>query len=314
MNRTFLFGLLCGLTAAAAFGSSGPLAKGLLATGWTPAGAVIWRVAIGALALLPFGILSLRGRWHTARKGWRRMLLFGLLGVAVCQLAYFLAIQTLSVAVGLLLEYLGIVMVVMWLWARRGQKPRPLTIAGSVLAIGGLVLVLDVFGVGGIDLVGALWALLAAVGLACYFLVAADTEDGLPGIALASGGLIAGTGVLGLAAVIGIVPFNWNTAPVELGGAIVPWWLAVGALGLVAAALAYAAGVLGSRRLGSKLASFVGLTEVLFAVVWAFLLLGEMPGAMQLAGGTLIFAGVVLVKLDEPRAVGPVAVAELEAA
>ena len=79
---------------------------------------------------------------------------------------------------------------------------------------------------------------------------------------------------------------------------MVPWWVDVAALGLMAAT-PRTTGIQASRRLGSKLASFVGLSEVLLAVVWAMLLLGEMPTAMQLVGGTLILAGVVLVKLDE---------------
>ena len=50
------------------------------------------------------------------------------------------------------------------------------------------------------------------------------------------------------------------------------------------------------------MASFVSLTEVLFAVIWAWLLLGELPGPIQLLGGLLIVGGVVLVRLDELRA------------
>ncbi len=80
---------------------------------------------------------------------------------------------------------------------------------------------------------------------------------------------------------------------------MVPWWFDVLALGLVAAALSYATGIQGSRRLGSKVASFVGLSEVVLAIGWAVLLLGEMPTPIQLVGGALILAGVVLVKLDE---------------
>ena len=56
-----------------------------------------------------------------------------------------------------------------------------------------------------------------------------------------------------------------------------------------------------ARALGSKVASFVSLTEVLFAVIWAWLLLGELPGPIQLLGGLLIVGGVVLVRLDELR-------------
>jgi hypothetical protein len=54
-----------------------------------------------------------------------------------------------------------------------------------------------------------------------------------------------------------------------------------------------------ARALGSKVASFVSLTEVLFAVIWAWLLLGELPGPIQLLGGVLIVGGVVLVRVDE---------------
>ena len=70
-------------------------------------------------------------------------------------------------------------------------------------------------------------------------------------------------------------------------------------LGVFSAAVAYVTGIEASRRLGSRLASFVGLTEVLAAVVFAWLLLDELPGALQLAGGVLVLAGVVVVKLGE---------------
>jgi len=298
-NRTFIVGLLFALVAAASFGASGPLAKGLLSAGWTANAAVTWRVSIGALVLLPFGLMALRGQWHTLRLGWKRILMFGFVSVAVVQLGFFLAIQTLPVAVALLIEYLGIVMVVAWLWLKRGERPKPLTIVGAALSIVGLVLVLDVFGARQVDPVGAMWALLAGVGLASYFLISAETSDGLPGLTLASTGLLVGAVVLALAGITGVAPLHWNTQAVELGGRMVPWWFDVAALGLVAAALSYATGIQASRRLGSKLASFVGLSEVLLAIVWAMLLLGEMPTAAQLIGGALILAGVVLVKLDE---------------
>jgi drug/metabolite transporter (DMT)-like permease len=62
-----------------------------------------------------------------------------------------------------------------------------------------------------------------------------------------------------------------------------------------------------ARALGSTVASFISLTEVLFAVLWAWLLLGELPAGIQLTGGALIVAGVLLVRLDELRAPRPAA-------
>ena len=70
-------------------------------------------------------------------------------------------------------------------------------------------------------------------------------------------------------------------------------------LAVVTAALSYVTGVAAGRLLGSRLASFVALTEVVAGVLWAWLLLGELPRPVQLAGGLLILAGVVGVKLGE---------------
>jgi drug/metabolite transporter (DMT)-like permease len=72
-------------------------------------------------------------------------------------------------------------------------------------------------------------------------------------------------------------------------------------LSVIAAALAYVVGISAARTLGSKLASFVGLTEVLFAVLFAWLFLGQLPTGTQLVGGVLIVAGVALVRVDELR-------------
>ena len=50
--------------------------------------------------------------------------------------------------------------------------------------------------------------------------------------------------------------------------------------------------------MGSRVASFVGLSEVLFAVLIAWFVLGEAPTLVQAIGGALIVAGVVLVRTD----------------
>jgi drug/metabolite transporter (DMT)-like permease len=75
---------------------------------------------------------------------------------------------------------------------------------------------------------------------------------------------------------------------------------------LIAAVIAYVAGITAVRLLCSRLASFVGLAEVLFAVVFAWLLLEQRLDATQLAGGALVVAGIALVRLDEMRHPAPV--------
>ena len=112
-------GLLLAVLSAATFGTSGSFASALIDAGWTPGAAVTARVGIAARgAHRPARCSQLRGRWHcsapqTATSSWlrpdrrRRR----------CQLCYFNAVARLSVGVALLLEYLGILLVVLWLWA-----------------------------------------------------------------------------------------------------------------------------------------------------------------------------------------------------
>ena len=90
-----------------------------------------------------------------------------------------------------------------------------------------------------------------------------------------------------------------TTDPVTYAGTSFSWWQPLVVLAVVTAALSYVTGVAAGRLLGSRLASFVALTEVVAGVLWAWLLLGELPRPVQIAGGLLILAGVVGVKLGE---------------
>ena len=98
-----------------------------------------------------------------------------------------------------------------------------------------------------------------------------------------------------------MVTLSATTADATYRGTSVPWWVPVLALGVVTAALAYVAGIFAARSLGARMASFAALAEVLFGVLFAWLLLGQLPRPVQLLGGIFVLAGVVLVKLGEPR-------------
>ena len=295
-------GLTLAAASAATFGTSGTFASSLIRAGWSPAAAVLARIAVAALVLTGPALLQLRGRWTLLRRGAGRAAAYGLVAVAGCQLCYFNAIERMPVGVALLLEYLAGVLVVGWLWLRHGQRPRRLTVTGAVTAIAGLAMVLGLAGSMRVNPAGVTWALLAAVCLAIYFLLsAAGGPEPLPPIVMAWAGLCAGTVILAVLGWIGAVPMTAATRNVEFLGHQVSWLVPVLGLSVVAAAFAYVAGIGAARRLGPKLASFAGMAEVLFAIAFAWLLLGQLPSAVQFAGGALILAGVTLVRLDELR-------------
>ncbi len=293
-------GLAFALVSALTFGVSGALATGLLASGWSAGAAVGARITTAALVLVVPGIVALRGEWEVLRRGSVLVVLYGLLGVAGAQLCFFYAVSYLDVGLALLLEYTAPLAVVAWMWLRHQQRPTRLTAVGALITAGGLVLLLEVFSGGSsLDPVGVAWGLAAMVGAAACFVIGGDTDNGLPPLTLAAGGLVVGGLTLGLAGAVGVLPMDVSTAPVTYRDAEVAWWVPLLLLGLVAAAIAYVTGIAAARRLGSRLASFVALVEVVAAVLFAWLLLGQLPHATQVVGGVLVLGGVVVVKLGE---------------
>ena len=307
--------LLLAFVSAAAFALSGSFAKSLFDVGWTPGAAVAVRIGGAAVVLLIPVIITLVRRWSEVKGSLGRIAIYGVVPIALCQLFYFNAVQHLSVGVALLLEYLSPVLLVAWAWIMTRQRPRLLTIVGAVSAMAGLVLVLDLAGSQKVSVEGILWGLAAAVCSAVYFVMSSRTGDNVPPILMAGGGMAVGaTMIVGLG-VIGVLPMAFTFESPVFAGTQVHWLVPVLGLVLITTVFAYILGIISTRGLGSKVASFVALFEVLFAVVWAWILLGELPRVIQLLGGIAIMGGVVLVRLDELRGSpqrGPSYVIDLE--
>lgn len=301
-SSRFGAGLGFALFSALAFGMSGTLAAGLLAAGWSPIGIVIPRVMIGVVAMLIPALRILRGRWGVLRRNWPMIVSYGLFAIFVPQLGHFSAVQYLQVAQALLIQYLAPLLIVVLLWVRRGERPSGRTIVGALLAMAGLILVLQVVGVGSdLDPRGLVWGVIAMIGNAAYFIISSDDRSDLPPLVLACGGAVVAAIVLIPLALIGVLPFVAPTGAVTYAGMPLPWWLPLVVLGVVSSALSYVTGIFGARILGTRLSSFVGLTEVLFAIILAALLVGQLLTMSQAIGGLLVLAGVVLVKLGEER-------------
>jgi drug/metabolite transporter (DMT)-like permease len=303
MNRSSTsLGLVIAVIAAATFGLSGALAKPVLESGWSPAAAVTVRVLVGGLVLAPVAVMSLRGRWAALWRARWRVLAMALIGVGGTQLAYFAAIERIPVGTAVLIEYMAPLLLVAVAWVRTRKSPKVVVLIGSVVALGGLVLVVSPGGSADIDLLGYVLALAAMVGCAIYYLVAAQSGDGLPAVALAGFGLLLGGVLLGLIGLTGLVAWQTSTADVVMFGAELPWYLPLLVIGIVATAIAYSTSIAASEMLGSRLASFVGLLEVVAATFYAWLLLGEQLTVTQLFGGLLILTGIVCVRSEKTNA------------
>ncbi|MBP1819661.1 EamA family transporter [Mycobacterium sp. OAE908] len=295
----FRVGLLLAVGSAFAFGCSGPFAKSLMEAGWSPTAAVTARLAGGALLMIIFATV-LKPDWvREALQHSKTVVAYGLIPIAGAQLCYFNAVAHMSVGVALLLEYTAPILVVGWVWATSRRRPSALTLTGVALAIVGIMLVLNVFAGAHINLVGVGWALAAAVCAACYFLmsssVAAD-GDGLNSITLATAGLIVGAAAVATLGVTGLMPLTFTTTEAVVAGWTMSWLVPVIALALIPTAIAYTLGIMGIARLQPRFASLVGLSEVMFAVLAAWVLLGEAVTPTQAIGGVVVLVGLTLAR------------------
>lgn len=290
-------GLACAVASAVCFGGAGPFAKPLMDAGLGALDVVWLRLAGGALLMLPLAVRSL----PALRRKPKLVLGYGLLAVAGVQTCYFAAITSVPVAVALLIEFLGPVLLLGWVRFVRRERVSRSAVVGVTLAVLGLALVVEIWVGLRFDPLGLLLALGAAGCQMAYFLLA-DSRDGseVGAGTLAAGGMVVGAVAVTLLARPWTVDWSILGRDVVLAGRHVPALLPVVWLGLVSAVLAYLTGVIAIRRLSPPVAGAVAYLEPVVATVLAWLLLAEHLGAFQLLGGALVLFGAYLAQRTVP--------------
>ena len=308
-NSRGMLGIALGLAAGLAFGAGGVFVKPLLESGWSPGAAVLARISVAAVILAVPGLIALR---FDLRPLWRArwtVLVYGLVAVAGVQFAFYASLERIPVSTTLLIEYLAPIALVLFAWLRTRRRPQAIVLAGSVLAIGGLVLVIGPGG-GALDPLGLAFAAIAMIGVCVYYAIGERAAEQLPPIALVAAGFVVGAVALAITGAVGLLPMEAVFTEVPFLGGSAPWWVPLLTVGVVSTAFAYVAGIAAIGMLGSRLSAFLGLSEVVFAGIVGWLLLGEALGPVQILGGLLILAGIVCVRLER-RAVDPALPVEL---
>ncbi|MHA3683012.1 EamA family transporter [Leucobacter sp. HY1908] len=294
-------GFLFAIGSAALFAMSGIFASALMEAGWSAGAAVTVRVLLATAVLAVPTVLALRGQWRMVLAAWQPVLLFGLIAVTLCQLAYYFAVQYIAPSYALLIQYMGPVLLVLWVWARLRSAPHALTVFGACAAVLGLVVVSGIGTGGALHPLGVMFALAAAVGNAVFYVLSADANHGIAPLPLVGLGLGVASVALVVSAAIGVMPFTIGQATPVIAGARIPVAVVLACLALLSTVLAYLLGVAAVRHLGATVASFTGYSEPMFGIVWTILLLAIVPTGAQWIGAALIMAGVVTVKLGEVR-------------
>jgi drug/metabolite transporter (DMT)-like permease len=225
----------------------------------------------------------------------------GAVGYAAQAGCFFAALERIDASLLSLLLYTfpGMVAVAAIVLGRERADARRLAALG--LASVGLVLVLASAKAGALDPVGTLLAMGAAVVYTTYILV----SEGIAGRIRPSllSALVCSGAALSLT--VGSAAFG-DLHPGEVTAAGWGWLVGIAVVSTVAAVSLFFAGL---KRVGPTTASVLSTVEPVVTVVLAFLVFGELLGVLQLVGGALVIAAVlVLASYRQQEAVAGVPV------
>jgi drug/metabolite transporter (DMT)-like permease len=257
------------------------------------------RTTLSLLVLAPI-LLARRGRSviFLSRRDLLSVLLIGVLGVAGSNYFYYYAIQVTNVATAIVLQYTAPIWVLMYMVARRLQRPTLPRLFAVGLALLGIALITGI--VGGqlrISTIGILAAEIAALAFAYYNVAIPpllQRHDRWKVLAW----LLFGAAIFWL-----VVNPPWRFP--HLSG---EQWGFLCVFALTSVLLPFSFYIAGLQHLDATRAIVTSCLEPVFSIVLAAVALGESVSPLQIAGVVVVLAATVLIQL--PDRGGPPAVVE----
>lgn len=296
-------GYLYALLGAALFGLNGSVTKVVVSSGMTAAQLTFFRtfsvMAIAGIWLL----IANRSAFRISRKQLAVMALLGVIGVAVMQWSYAMAVSLLPVGIALLIEYLSVLFVAIIARFVFREPVKARIWLAVVLVLAGMVLVGKVWA-STLNPSGMLFALTAAVTLTLYFVVGERQVSASSPLAVAFWSMLFAWSFWALLSDWWQLKLSTLSRAVSLDGVLsgahVPVWVLVLWIGVVGSFVPFLLSFLALKHLPVTAAGIVSSAEVVFAFLVAYLWLGEGLEPVQLIGAAVVLAGIILAQTARP--------------
>ncbi len=268
-----------------------------MSSGISPEEIVIFRSLATALGAGIALLITNRSAFKVQRHEWRGLILFGIFGVALMQWSYSNAVKNLPIGIALLIEYTAIVIVpLVSLWLFK-EKVLPRLWFAIVMVLGGLVVVSRIWD-GGLNPIGIMFAVMAALFLSFYFLMGEHTlkkRDTLSTLFYA----------MSISALFWLIVTPWwNFNPEILVGEVsltgnfeqveLPLWALLAWIGVFGSFLPMLFSFLALTHLSATSVGVISTGETVTAFLFAWVWLNEMIDGLQALGGVMVIAGIVL--------------------
>ena len=215
-----------------------------------------------------------------------RLILFAFLGLTACQISYLLAIKYSNAATATVLQYIGPVLIVIYVCFRCQHMPR----ARELMAVASVIIGTFLLATHGnpatmvLSMQGLVWGLLAAVSVAAYTLLPMGLMGRYGSIPVAALAFLLG----GLACTVAFRPWNIDVS-LDVAG-----WLAVFAMITIGSAIGFAFYLQGVSDVGASKASLIASVEAVSATIFAVVWLHTAFSWIDIVGFCFIMATVFL--------------------
>ena len=298
MNSYILKGMLYIIVGAVLWGFSGMCSQFVqqernMPAEWVVAMRLTLAGAITVLAAFWQGRASIfRVFSHT--KDTIRLIIFGILGMWLCQYTYFKAIAYAGAGIATVLQYVGPALIILYVSLRRMALPRFAEAISVILAtIGTAIIALQgEWNLAALDDTLLFWGLTSAVAVGIY------TVQPVPLLKKYGTAPIVGFGML-----IGGV-FAWIVTQPSAEGIVWDLWAHGGFWSIIifGTVVSFNASLEGVRRVGAITGSILSSIEPISAAVLAWLVLGNEFSQWDMIGMTLIIVTIFLLAWDKRRA------------
>jgi drug/metabolite transporter (DMT)-like permease len=221
-----------------------------------------------------------------------RLAFLGIVGLAGVHATYFFAISRLDVGVALVIQYLGPLILLLWLrLVHRRQLQRPLW-GAAVLSVIGCFLVVQAWNPGAIDGLGLLAAFGAAVTFAIYLYSSEQAGHRYEPVTT----LVWGFGFASLFWLVVQPPWSFPFAEFTSAENIA---LGLG-VAVIGTLLPFVCIVAALRHVPASRAAVVATLEPVLAAIIAWPVLGQDLDVAQIVGGLIVVGAVVWVQIQRP--------------
>ncbi|HSO60581.1 MAG TPA: EamA family transporter [Desulfobacterales bacterium] len=285
-------GYLYVVAAATFWASAASASKFLFNSGVTPFQLVQLRITTAAGVLFLWLFFRHRKLLRIARRDIGYFLLLGTFGMAAINITYLYAISKLNVAAALVLEYLAPVIIALYTVLFQHERLSLWTVAAMAATTVGCTLVVGAYNLDVLQL--NLMGILSGLGAAAAF--AWWSVYGEYGMRRYNPWTVLFYALL-------VAAIEWNLLHPPLEAFLHPYPLAAWGwifyIGVGGAILPFGFYYEGVNRIRSTRASITSTLEPIMAGVFSFVFLGEVMAPLQILGGVLALAAIVLLQLRQ---------------